>query len=234
VKTAAGLVVLVSLLLAPMGPTGAAAQESDNAVFHYSLLDVDVATSSDFVVGRWHATGWIGTDFDRVWWSTEGEGLDRELEGAEAMLLYGRYVRRFWDLVVGYRHEVLPASQGYLTVGVMGLAPYWFEVSLFGFVSYDGDPSLRLEAETDLFLTQRAVLTLGGEADWLITGDDTLDLDAGFRTIELGIRTRYEIRRKFAPYVDLTWVDEAQPRTLLPGAVEAGRFRLGAGLRLIY
>ena len=233
-KTAACLVVMVFLLLAPMVSRGAAAQEPDNAVFHYSLLDVDVARSSDFVVGRWHATGWIGTDFDRVWWSTTGEGLDGELEGAEAMLLYGRYVRRFWDVVVGYRQEVRPVSQGYLTVGVMGLAPYWFEVGLFGFVSYDGDPSLGLEAKTDLFLTQRAVLTLGGEADFLITSDDTLDLDAGFRTIELGIRTRYEIRRKFAPYVDLTWVDEAQPRTLLPGAVGGSHFRLGAGLRLIY
>lgn len=215
-------------------PSAVAAQEEDNAVFHYSALDVDAARTNDFTLGRWNAAGWIGTDFDRVWWSTEGEGLDGEVDEAEGMLLYGRYVRRFWDFVIGYRQDFTPAQQGYLTVGLMGLAPYWFEVGLFGFVSHDGDPSVRVEAETDLFLTQRMVLTMGGEADFLLAADDSYDLGAGLGVVEVGVRTRYEIRRKFAPYLDLTWVHEAEPRTFVSTGPEAGSFRLGAGLRLIY
>jgi len=215
-------------------PSALAAQEEDNAVFHYSLLEADAARTNDFALGRWHAGGWIGTDFDRLWWSSEGERLDGSVGEAEAMLLYGHYFRKFWDFVVGYRHDFRPSNQGYLTVGVMGLAPYWFEVGLFGFLSQDGEPSIRFEAETDLFLTQRWVLSLGGEADFLLTDDDTFDLAAGLGVVEMGVRTRYEVRRKFAPYLDLTWVHEAEPRMLAGTGPEAGSFRLGAGLRLIY
>ena len=62
-----------------------------------------------------------------LWWSTEGERIGGEFEDAEFTLLYGHYARRFWDLVVGVRHEIEPVSQSYLTFGIMGLAPYWFE-----------------------------------------------------------------------------------------------------------
>lgn len=212
----------------------AAAQEADDAIFHYSLLDLDASSSSGSTIGRWDAEGWIGKDFDRVWWSTKGERAASELGEFETMLLYGHYVRRFWDFVVGYRHDWEPTSQGYLTVGLMGLAPYWFEVGVFGFVSDQGKPSLRLEAENDLYLTQRLVLTLEGEVDWLLTADDELDTAAGVGALEFGLRTRYEIRRKFAPYLDLTWVREKDPRTVVPGRLETEGLRIGAGLRLIY
>ena len=91
-----------------------------------------------------------------------------------------------------------------------------------------------LDAENDLYLTQRLVLTLEGEVDWLLTADDELDLAAGIASLELGLRTRYEIRRKFAPYVDLTWVREKDLRTPLPGGIELDGLRIGAGLRLMY
>jgi len=215
-------------------PEEVSAQEMDNAIFHYSMLDVDAASFAGPAVGRWDGSGWIGTDFDRLWWSTSGEGAERALDEFETMLLYGHYARRFWDVVVGYRHDLKPTSQGYLTVGLMGLAPYWFEVGLFGFVSDHGKPSLRLDAENDLYLTQRLVLTLKGEVDWLLTADDELDLGAGTGSLELGLRTRYEIRRKFAPYVDLTWVREKDVRTPVPGGLEFEGLRIGAGLRFIY
>ena len=137
-------------------------------------------------------------------------------------------------MVVGYRHDLEPTSQGYLTVGLMGLAPYWFEVGLFAFLSDHGKPSIRLDAENDLYLTQRLVLTLEGEIDWLVTADSELDLAAGLGSLELGLRTRYEIRRKFAPYFDLTWVRESDPRSPVPGLTDTEGLRLGAGLRLIY
>lgn len=213
--------------------TSARGQEHADMVFHFSQLNVDASRVDDRALSRWDGSGWIGTDFDRLWWSTNGEGIGSDLGSAEVMALYGRYVRRFWDLVIGYRQDIEPVAQGYLAFGIAGLAPYWFEVGMFGFVSQEGRPSLRLEAETDLFLTQRAVLTLGGEMDMLVTDDTRLGLDSGISDLELGLRTRYEIRRKFAPYVDLLWVREQEG---IPGgvAVTESGFRLGAGLRLIY
>ena len=227
----AGGVLVTGLALLPATSAG---QDFDNAIFHHSLLEVDGARSSGLTVGRWTGAGWIGTDFDRLWWSTEGERVGGAFGDAEAVVLYGRYARRFWDLVVGVRQDFEPVTQSYLGFGIQGLAPYWFEVSLLGFVSRRGKPSLRLEAENDLYLTQRLVLQPAAEIDWLLTADDRLDYDAGISSLELGARVRYEIRRKLAPYVDLTWVRETDPRTPVPGGVEVEGIRLGAGLRLIY
>lgn len=206
----------------------------DDFVFHWTQLDVDASRYDASSFGRWEGAGWIGTDFDRLWWSTEGEATDRGVGGAEAMALYGHYFRKFWDVVVGYRQDFEPVRQGYIALGVMGLAPYWFEVGAFAFVSHRGEPSFRFEAETDLLLTQRLILSLGGEMDWLITDDERLGLDAGISDVELGLRTRYEIRRKFAPYVDLTWVREKEAHSgSAPPTTQSG-LRFGAGLRLIY
>ena len=221
-------------IVAPGAPAALAGQELDNGVFHYSLIDADAARSADATIGRWEGSGWIGTDFDRFWWNTSGEAADGGLYEAEAMVLYGHYARRFWDLVVGYRHDFEPTSQGYLTFGVMGLAPYWFEVGLFGFVSDQGEPSVRFEGENDMYLTQRLVLQLRTDLDWLLTADDELDLESGLRTLQLGLRTRYEIRRKLAPYLDLTWSREKARRTPIVGEIEVEGFRLGVGIRLIY
>ena len=219
--------------------TRSAAQEPDNAIFHYSRLEIDGSRSPGQFVGEWEANGWVGTDFDRIWWSTEGERFDGAFGDAELTVLYGRYVRRFWDLVVGYRHEIEPVSQGYLTFGLMGLAPYWFEVGLFGFVSDDGRPSVRFAVENDLFLTQRLILQPSLHIDALVVDDSDLGVDAGLRTLELGLRGRYEIRRKFAPYVDLSWVRENERGDALAGDALAGEpdlegFRLAFGVRLIY
>jgi copper resistance protein B len=206
----------------------------EHAVFHYSSLALDAARRDGTTLSRWDGAGWIGTDFDRLWWNTEGHGIGGALESVEFRALYGRYVRRFWDVVVGYRQDVRPTGQGYLTAGVMGLAPYWFEVGVFGFLSDHGRPSVRVDAENDLFLTQRVILTIEGQIDWLITDDDELDLAAGIADLELGVRTRYEIRRKFAPYVDLTWVREAATRLPGPEGLDTDGLRIGLGLRLIY
>ena len=211
----------------------ATGQEHDNMIFHFSQLEVDAARVDEAALSRWDGSGWIGTDFDRLWCSTEGERLGSDLGSAEAMMLYGHYARRFWDVVIGYRQDIEPVAQGYLTFGVTGLAPYWFEVGAFGFVSQEGRPSVRLEADTDLFLTQRAVLTLGGEMDVLITDDERLGLGSGISDLELGLRARYEIRRKFAPYIDLLWVREQEAVAVGPSLIESG-LRVGAGFRLVH
>jgi copper resistance protein B len=227
---------VATVVLASTIATGSAhGQEMDNMVFHFSQLEVDASRVEGSRLNRWDGSGWIGTDFDRLWWSTEGGQAGGTLGGAEAMVLYGHYVRRFWDVVIGYRQDIEPTAQGYLAFGVAGLAPYWFEVGAFGFISQEGRPSVRLEADTDLFLTQRLVLTLGGELDWLLTDDDRLGLENGIAELEIGLRTRYEIRRKFAPYLDLLWVREKESVGTpdLSSITESG-LRVGIGVRLIY
>lgn len=92
------------------------------------------------MVGSWDGRGWIGTDRNRLWWRTFGEGADGASAEGELTLLYGRYVRMFWNIVAGARYESEPVRGGYLTAGIQGLAPYWFEIALLGFVSDRGKP----------------------------------------------------------------------------------------------
>ena len=213
----------------------AAGQEMDNMVFHFSQLELDASRIDRTGVAHWDASGWIGTDFDRVWWSAEGQQSRGAIGEAEFTALYGHYVRRFWDVVVGYRQDLKPSAQGYLAFGVAGLAPYWFEVSALGFISQEGKPSLRLDADTDLFLTQRLVLTLGGEVEWLLADDRPRSLGRGLADVEFGLRTRYEIRRKFAPYFDVTWFRERENAGIADqDTVTQSDLRLALGLRLIY
>ena len=229
--------VVFGLLLALVtsgAPLSVAGQELDDVLFHFSLIDASASRTGDATIGRWESSGWIGTDYDRVWWNTSGEAADGGFHEAEAMVMYGHYARRFWDLVIGYRQDFEPTTQGYLTFGVMGLAPYWFDVALFGFISDQGKPSVRLEGENDLYLTQRLVLQVGAELNWLLTEDDELDLASGLRELRFGLRTRYEIRRKLGPYLDLTWSRDESRHTANASEVDAERFRLSVGIRLIY
>lgn len=226
--------LLLAAAMVSIGTGEALSQEMDNHVFHWSQLELDAVRFDESSAGRWHGSGWVGTDFDRLWWSTDGGVTGSGVGSAEVTVLYGHYVRRFWDFVVGYRQDIEPTTQGYLAVGFAGLAPYWFEVEALGFVSQGGEPSLRLEAESDLFLTQRLIMTVLAEADWLLTADERRGLRAGITDLESGIRARFEISRKFAPYVDVVWVRERGPVPVgMPTVTESG-LQVGAGLRLIY
>jgi copper resistance protein B len=85
------------------------------------------------------------------------------------------------------------------------LAPYWFEVDAAAFVSDDGDLSARLEAEIDLFLTQRLILQPRAEINLAAQDVSDYGIGSGVSTAEAGLRLRYEIRRRFAPYIGISW-----------------------------
>jgi copper resistance protein B len=120
-----------------------------------------------------------------------------------------------------------PAGTAFLTAGIQGLAPYWFEIALLGFLSDRGQPGARLEVETDFFLTQRLIARPTARIDWSAGRDARRRVDAGFSTGKVGMRTRYEIRRKFAPYVDVRRVWESGPDQPEHWRVDVGLWLIG-------
>lgn len=175
------------------------------------LLEYSLDDGPDAV--RWDVEGWVGGDWNRVWLRTEGNqrfaGGDRG--EAEAQLLYSRLVAPYWELQVGVRHQRLygtgpDESRTFLSLGFEGLAPYWFDVEPFLFVSENGDVSARLAATYDLFLTQRLILQPRFEIDLAAQDVEEFGVGAGVNDVELGLRLRYEIRREWAPYVGVSWV----------------------------
>lgn len=156
----------------------------------------------------WEAQGWIGGDEHKLWLKTEGEYADGRFEEAELQALYSRAVSPFWDLQVGLRHDVRPdPSRTYAVAGLQGLAPYWFELDSQLFLSDQGDFSLRFEAEYELRLTQRLILQPRVELNAAFSDDAEIGVGSGLSTADLGLRLRYEVRREFAPYVGISWIE---------------------------
>jgi copper resistance protein B len=176
------------------------------AVFRGDRLEYPAKERDDTLL--WDVQAWIGEDYNKLWFKSEGVWLvDKDkFEEAEVELLYSRNVTTFWDLQAGIRHDFKPEpTRTFAALGVQGLAPYWFEVEATAYVSDDGDLSANFEAEYDLLLTQRFILQPRFEINVALQEVEKLNIGQGINDIELGARLRYEIRREFAPYIGISW-----------------------------
>jgi copper resistance protein B len=150
--------------------------------------------------------GWVGGDRDRLWFRAEGDGKDGDVGEAEAHLLYGRQFARWWDLLAGVRQDLEPGpSRTWAAIGIQGLAPYWFEVELTGYIGSSGRTHLRGEVEYELLLTNRLILQPLLEVELFGKSDEERGIGAGLSTTDLGFRLRYEFRRELGPYIGVTW-----------------------------
>jgi copper resistance protein B len=196
----------IGVLLAFATPAVAADMMSDHggAVFHMFRVETDVgSTSNGLPVQSWDAEGWVGTDDDKLWLKAEGEHKDHVLEEAEFWALYSRNIATFWDAQAGIRYDVKPESSAYLALGVNGLAPYFFETEAHLFVSQRGDVTARLREENDFLITQKLILQPYAEVNLSAQEVREQDIGAGITDGKVGLQTRYEFTRKFAPYVDI-------------------------------
>ncbi len=187
-------------------PTGGPDMHSmmhDDSLQSFVLFDRLEAWSADPGTGtEWDAQAWFGTDLNRLWLRSEGERIDGRTESADLEVLYGRAVATWWDVVVGVRHDFKPGdSQNYAAIGVIGLAPQKFEVEATVYVGERGQTAARLEAEYDVLLTNRLILQPLVEANLQGKNDSRRGIGSGLSTIEAGFRLRYEITRRFAPYL---------------------------------
>jgi copper resistance protein B len=180
--------------------------EHGGQIFHAMRLETDVGANRDGVLYTWDFDGWIGTDENKLWLKTEGEKEDgKTTETAEYWAMYSRNVATFWDAQVGIRFDEQPNSSTYFVAGVEGLAPYFFETEAHLFVSEDGDVTARIRQENDFLLTQRLITQPYVEVSFSAQDVPEQEIGTGLTSGEFGIQTRYEITRKFAPYIDLRY-----------------------------
>jgi copper resistance protein B len=152
----------------------------------------------------WEAQAWFGTDAHKLWLRSEGEREGGVTGAADLEVLYGRPIAPWWDLVAGVRQETRPGpSRTSAAFGVMGMAPYKFEVEATAYLDEDGRLSASAEAEYELLLTHRLILQPLIEAEWHARDDRERGIGRGLNTLEAGLRLRYEIDRRFAPYVGI-------------------------------
>jgi copper resistance protein B len=154
----------------------------------------------------WEAEGWIGKDLHKFWIKTEGEYVDDRTEEMELQMLYSRAVAPFWDLQLGWRHDIRPTPErDWFAFGLKGLAPYYFDVDTALFIGDAGRTAARLQAEYEFMLTQKLVLVPEVELNFHGKNDSDTGTGSGLSDIEVGVRLRYELRREFAPYIGLNW-----------------------------
>ncbi|SEM20946.1 copper-resistance protein, CopA family [Syntrophus gentianae] len=213
-----------------------ARKEHGGQIFHAFQLEAGAGSSDNDGTFNWHFDGWIGTDENKLWLKSEGERTGGKTEQAEFWTLYSRNIHPFWDGQVGVRHDMKPTSLTYFTLGFAGLAPYFFETEAHLFVSEDGDLSARLRMEKDFLVTQRLILQPYLEANLYAQDVPELDVGTGLASAEFGIQARYELTRKFAPYIDVKYERKfGETSSIAKSHKEDNEaFICAAGLRLMF
>ena len=210
----------------------------DRSVHAFVLFD-QLEWQGDGTAGgmNWDTKGWVGGDRTRLWFRTEGQVEDGHLDDVEVHVLYGRAVARWWDVVVGVRQDVRPGpAQTWGAFGLQGLAPYWFEVEATGYISDGGQTAARLEADSELLLTNRLVLRPLVEVNLHGKSNTGRGIGAGLSSTDIELRMGYEFRRELAPYIGVTWnhlFGETRDLAEAAGGA-ASRVRFVGGLRLWY
>lgn len=152
----------------------------------------------------WEGLAWVGSDLNRVWLRTEGERIGGKTEAADLEVFYGRSVSTWWDVLAGIKHDFNPGdSQTWAAFGVQGLAPMKFDVKATAYIGESGQTAANVEAEYELLLTNRLILQPLVEITAFGKDDPQRGVGSGFSSVEAGIRVRYEIDRRFAPYVGI-------------------------------
>ena len=198
--------------------------------------DVNWLEDASGTLINWDAYAWYGGDDVKLRLEAEGEALDGDAEQSELRALVSWNVADFWDLQAGVRHDFEPHSLTWAVIGVQGLAPYFFETKARLFVSEDADVAFRLKQTYEILFTQQLILEPHVELNAYAQDVRTLGVGAGLSDIEVGLQLRYEVTRKFAPYVDLAYQRDLGETALITRAagadVENTTLRLGLRIRL--
>lgn len=223
---------ILAWLLACIAGTAIAQHDEEPRITHLLIERLEYHEHSETTI--WDMQGWSGGDYQKIWWKSEGSRAQGSTGDAELQLLYSRALTPFFDWQAGVRHDFLPdPSRSFLVVGLQGLAPYWFEIDAAAFLSEDGDLSARVEVEYDLLLTQRLVLQPRIELEVAASELAGQLVGRGLVSTDLGLRLRYEISRKFAPYAGINWEKHWGDTADLRRAAgdDSETFTLLAGLR---
>ncbi|KXS36852.1 MAG: copper resistance protein B [Halomonadaceae bacterium T82-2] len=161
----------------------------------------------------WDFQGWYGGDFQRLY--IKGEGKNRQGDGEDAEfetldLLYSHLIADFWELQggIGYQGGIASSDhpeRTFAVIGLLGTIPYQFEVDTALRVSDEGDVSASLEAEYEIRMTQRVILQPRVEAEAATSDVEEFSVVRGLNYTRAGMRLRYEVTRKLAPYIGTYW-----------------------------
>ena len=191
-------------------PASSQAQETNLIFYGVQMEELEYRQgdqSENLLV--WDGDAFIGTDELKLRWLGKGEyDADGDvLETMENRLVLQKPISDFFDIKAGVRLDSPEGVDRWFGVfGVTGLAPQWIEIDADLFISETGDVSARLDAEYELLITNRLILTPSGEIDVAISEDREIGVASGLNSIELGLRLSYDVvDRTFSPYIGVVF-----------------------------
>jgi copper resistance protein B len=180
----------------------------DERVYVHALLEqFEYRAASSDNLSRWEGEAWVGTDKNRLWLRSEGE-VDRHgaVKDGQTELFFDRPITSFFDLQAGVRYDLDSApGRAWAAFGVEGLAPYFLRVAATVYASDSGHFAAKAQGSYDLLLTQRLILQPQMEVNAYTASDTRRRQGSGFSDLDTGLRLRYEVSRKFAPYLGVSY-----------------------------
>ena len=182
---------------------------TENQMFAHVLLgQFEGRTNGPDNELRWDGEGWIGTDTNRLWLKSEGFSNNSTVSDGDHEALYDRPIPhvRYFDAQVGVRADLdSGATRTWAAVGIEGLAPYRFEFAPTLYIRDGGHVAGRVTGSYDLLLTQRWIVQPEAELNFYSKDDPSRRIGSGLSDLDTGVRLRYEISRKFAPYIGFAY-----------------------------
>ena len=179
---------------------------ADRHVYAHLILDQLEGRFGSDNAFRWDGEAWIGTDTNRLWVKSEAQIEQGRVLHGQHEFLYDRPISSYFDLQAGLRYDLDDGpGKAWAAFGIEGLSQYFFRVSATVYVSDAGNYAAKLLGSFDLLLTQRLILQPTAEFNFYSDADRIRSVAPGLSHFETGLRLRYEITRKFAPYIGIAY-----------------------------
>ncbi|WP_201572324.1 copper resistance protein B [Psychrobacter nivimaris] len=156
---------------------------------------------------NFEATGWYGTDSNRIRLRTEGSAHtkdDREIDSLSS-LAYWKPLSIFWNGEAGVAYDT-ENDNAAVMAGIVGTAPYFIETDARAYLYTDGQLRLDLGAEYEWRLDQHWVVIPEVGLTAFSKDDHDNGITKGFNEMETEVRLTYEtFSRQLAPYVGVSY-----------------------------
>lgn len=150
----------------------------------------------------WQGHASTGGQIDRFLLRSEGAMEGSKVEEGEVRALWSHAIGPYANLETGLRQDFGHGpSRTHATIGVDAMLPYWIEAEGAVFLSHKGDVTARVELTHDMRLTNQLILQPRLEADLSAQDIPALGVGSGITELSGGLRLRYAIKPRLAPYV---------------------------------
>ncbi|HVA94002.1 MAG TPA: copper resistance protein B [Candidatus Dormibacteraeota bacterium] len=175
---------------------------------HFLFNELEARSGDNGTALRWDSEGWLGTDMNRLWLKSEGSVRNGTAKDTSLEVFYDRPIPRlrYFDAQAGMREDLDSGPhRTWGAVGIEGLAPHFFQFEPTFYFRGGGHVAGRINTSYDLLITQRLIAQPNLEMNFYSKRDPQRNLGTGLTDLDTGVRLRYEIRRKFAPYIGFAY-----------------------------